>query len=143
MLGPLLFTLYVPPIADITQQHKVGNIFYADDTQLYVSISPRDINNYSPSLATLNSCLSAIKTWMRNNMLKLNDGKTELLLLCSPYFIKKNQEITKIIVVGYSYIESAILVLSLTNICQWMYLFTKNVLLFKGNLESCTEFVYI
>ena len=87
MLGPLLFTLYVSPIADITQQHNVGNMFYADDTQLYVSISPRDINN-SASLATLNSCLSAIKTWMGNNMLKLNDGKTELLLLGSPYFIK-------------------------------------------------------
>ena len=78
-------------------------MFYADDTQLYVSISPRDINN-SPSLATLNSCLSAIKTWMGNNMLKLNDGKTELLLLGSPYFIKKNQVIT--IAVGDSYIES-------------------------------------
>ena len=103
VLGPLLFTLYVSPIADITQQHNVGNMFYADDTQLYVSISPRDINN-SPSLATLNSCLSAIKTWMGNNMLKLNDGKTELLLLGSPYFIKKNQVIT--IAVGDSYIES-------------------------------------
>ena len=51
-------------------------MFYADDTQLYVSISPRDINN-SNYLATLNSCLSAITTWMGNNMLKLNDGKTE------------------------------------------------------------------
>ena len=78
-------------------------MFYADDTQLYVLISPRDINN-SPSLATLNSCLSAIKTWMGNNMLKLNDGKIELLLLGFPYFIKKNQVIT--IAVGDSYIES-------------------------------------
>ena len=68
-----------------------------------VTISPRDINN-SPSLATLNSCLSAIKTWIGNNLLKLNDGKTELLLLGSPYFIKKNQEIT--IAVGDSYIKS-------------------------------------
>ena len=103
VLGPLLFTLYVSPITDISQQHKVGNMFYADETQLYVSISPRDINN-SPSLATLNSCLSAIKTWTGNNMLKPNDGKTELLLLGSPYFIKKNQGIT--IAVGDSYIES-------------------------------------
>ena len=52
VLGPLLFTLYVSPIADITQQHNVGNMFYADDTQLYVSISPRDITSI-PSLATL------------------------------------------------------------------------------------------
>ena len=117
VLGALLFTLYVSPIADITQ-YNVGNMFCADDTQLYVSISPRDVNK-SPSVATLHSCLSAIKTWMGNNMLKLNDGKTELLLLGSPYFIKKNQQIT---IAGWdSYIESglrfAILVLSLMNKC--------------------------
>ena len=61
VLGPLLFTLYVSPIADITQ-HNVGNMFYADDTQLYVSISPRDSNN-SPSLATLNSYLQLKPGW--------------------------------------------------------------------------------
>ena len=69
-----MFTLYVSPIADITQ-HNVGNMFYTDDTQLYFSTSPRDVIN-SPSMATLQSCLSAIKTSMGNNLLKLNDGKT-------------------------------------------------------------------
>ena len=135
VLGPLLFTLYVSPIADITQ-HNVGNMFCADDTQLYVSISPRDINN-SPCLATLNSCLSAIKTWMGNNMLKLNDGKTELLLLGFPYFIKKNQVIT--IAVGDSYIESVLAVRNLGAFFDEhmsMDVFVhKKCLLFKGNLE--------
>ena len=122
----------------------MGNMFYADDTQLYVSISPRDINN-SPSVATLNSCLSAIKTWMGNNMLKLNDGKTELLLLGSPYFIKKTKKLQLQLEIATLKVcqRFAILVISLMSICQWMYLFTKNVLLFKGNLESCTEFVNI
>ena len=58
-------------------------MFYADDTQLCVTMSPRDINN-SRSVAALHSCLPAIKTWMGNNILKLNDGITELLLLGSP-----------------------------------------------------------
>ena len=48
VLGPLLFTLCVSLIADITQQHNVGNMFYAGNTQLYVSISPRDVNNSQP-----------------------------------------------------------------------------------------------
>ena len=48
---------------------------------------------------------------MGNNMLKLNDGKTELLLLGFPYFIKKNQVIT--IAVGDSYIESVLAVRNL------------------------------
>ena len=70
----------------------------------------RDVNN-TPSVATLHSCLSAIKTWMGNSLLKLNHGKTELLLLGSPYFIKKNQQIT--IAIGDSYIESVSVVLNL------------------------------
>ena len=74
-------------------------------------------------------------------MLKLNDGKTELLLLCSAYFIKKNQQIT--IAVGDSCIESVCLMLYFMNICRWMFLFAKNVLPFKGNLESSTEFINI
>ena len=44
-------------------------------------------------------------------MLKLNDAKTELLLLGSPYFIKKNQQIT--IAIGDSYIESVSVVRNL------------------------------
>ena len=75
-----------------------------------MSISPGDVNN-NPSVETLHSCLSAIKTLMGNNMLKLNDCKTELLLLGSPYFIKKNQQIT--IAVGDSYIESVSVVCNL------------------------------
>ena len=79
VLGPLLFTFCVSSIVDITQ-HNVENMFYADDTQLYVSMSPMDVTN-SLFVATLYSCLSAIKTWMENNMLKLNDVKTAASVL--------------------------------------------------------------
>ena len=103
VLSPLLLTLYVSPIMDITQQHNVGNMSYAGDTLLYGCISLRDFNT-SPSLATMHRCLSAIKTYMGNSMLKLNNSKTELLLLGSLYFIKKNLQIT--IKDGDSCIES-------------------------------------
>ena len=63
----------------------------------------------------------------------------------SPNFIKKNQVIT--IAVGDSYIESVSAVRNLGAFFDEhmsMDVFVhKNVLLFKGKLESCTEFVNI
>ena len=38
-LGPVLFTLYVAPVADIAKKHGVSHMLYADDTQLYVEFN--------------------------------------------------------------------------------------------------------
>ncbi|GFR84490.1 RNA-directed DNA polymerase from mobile element jockey [Elysia marginata] len=38
MLGPLLFTLYTSPVADIAECYDVKYHLYADDTQIYISL---------------------------------------------------------------------------------------------------------
>ena len=51
---------------------------YADDSQLYVSLSSGD------SAAALNglwSCLASVQSWMGTNKLKLNPDKTDFLLI--------------------------------------------------------------
>ena len=42
VLGPLLFTLYVAPIENITKKHGIDSHFYADDSQLYTFFKPVD-----------------------------------------------------------------------------------------------------
>ena len=52
---------------------------YADDTQLYVTITKdRECN----VIENMKKCVAEIKIWMTNNiyMLKLNDDKTELFV---------------------------------------------------------------
>jgi len=55
VLGPLLFSVYTSPLSTIAQSHQVLQQQYADDTQLYVALSPL---NYSNEINTLQSCLS-------------------------------------------------------------------------------------
>ena len=40
VLGPILFTMYTVPLGDITKQHNIMHHFYADETQLYVTLDP-------------------------------------------------------------------------------------------------------
>jgi len=79
VLGPILFSLYTTPLANIISSHKIINYhFYADDTQLYIPLTP---TNYTTALPTLQKCLTDVQNWMAANKLKLNPDKTEFILL--------------------------------------------------------------
>ena len=76
ILGPLLFILYTKDLQRIVQKYGLQIHLYADDTQIYFSI---DIDCDEPDLSQIEKCLDEIKLWMRQNFLKLNDDKTEVV----------------------------------------------------------------
>ena len=55
-------------------------IFYADDTQLYLSFEPGNTVSENVSVLQLEKCIGIIKNWMAVNKLKFNDEKTEFLI---------------------------------------------------------------
>ena len=78
VLGPVLFTLYMQPLADVVAKHGINHHIYADDTQLYASTSPSNILSLK---SALEACLTDVKCWTNTNKLMLNDDKTEALLV--------------------------------------------------------------
>ena len=44
-----------------------------------------DFENPQNDLDRINSCISDIRIWMIQNKLKINNGKTEFLIIRSPY----------------------------------------------------------
>ena len=75
VLGPVLFTLYNTPLSAIIYSFDIHHI-YADDTQIYMSLS---VSNAKKSLEKLQHCLMGVSAWMTGS--KLNPSKTEFLLI--------------------------------------------------------------
>ena len=78
VLCPLLFYLYTTPLGQVIRKYtRVKCYFYADDTQLFIHLSPDD----SPKcFDCLKSCLNDVQVWMSENKFKLNPDKTEFIV---------------------------------------------------------------
>ena len=65
-----------------------------DDQQSYLSFSPAQPGGKEKCLETLEGCISDICLWMRANLLKLNDYKTELIVLGTRQQLGKVGDVT-------------------------------------------------
>ena len=80
VLGPILFILYTKPLSNLIERHSISSHFFSDDTQLLDSCHPDQIE---ATVRSMQDCISEVKLWMDCNKLKLNDEKTESLLIKS------------------------------------------------------------
>uniref|UniRef100_A0AAQ5X7A8 Reverse transcriptase domain-containing protein n=1 Tax=Amphiprion ocellaris TaxID=80972 RepID=A0AAQ5X7A8_AMPOC len=76
ILGPLLFNIYMLPLAQTIENNNVSYHSYADDTQIYITMSPGD---HGP-IQVLGKCIEQINEWLCQNFLQLNKDKTEVMV---------------------------------------------------------------
>ena len=70
--------MYIKPLTTIIDSHSIMHHSFADNLQLQISAAPYEI---SELLHSMQSCMSDGQSWTSANMLKLNDNKTELMLV--------------------------------------------------------------
>ena len=81
VLGSVLFTIYTTPLGRIIQRDGLTYHLYADDTQLYMAFKPSDVTSKCETISRIEACVADIRIWINDNFLKLNDDKTELLII--------------------------------------------------------------
>ena len=81
VLGPLLFLIYMVPIQQIFKKHGIEYHSYADNTQLFVKFPISNPAGLSAKLCQLECFISDFKKWLSCNKLRLNDSKTEFMVL--------------------------------------------------------------
>ena len=78
VLGPLLFVMCTTPLSTLISSCSLNHHLYADDTQLFLSFLPTDLDS---SIDHLHNALDRIFFWLTANLLTLNSPKTEFLLI--------------------------------------------------------------
>ena len=76
-----LIPLYIKLLQEIARKYGLDIQLYADDSQLYIPFHPMRPMELQNVTSRINDCLSGIKVWMVNNFMKLNESKTELLVI--------------------------------------------------------------
>ena len=76
----LCFSPYILSLCLPLLTHTIIHHSFADDLQLQMTAPPDRISDL---LRSKQSCISDAKAWVTANMLKLNDNKTELMLVTS------------------------------------------------------------
>ena len=72
--------MHINTLSAIIDSHYIIHHSFADDTQLQMSAIPDKISELFHSMK---SCICDVKAWATGNVLKLDDNKTELMLVTS------------------------------------------------------------
>ena len=135
LLVLLFFTMYTRPLWIIAQRYGVKQNLYADDTQLYISLDPDNELHFSSSLKNLEHCIADIRIWMTQNLLKLNDNKTNISYLASAHSVKSLK--SPALQTGASYFDQCINMHGhVTSVCRAAYYHLKNIHCLKAFLTQ-------
>jgi len=86
VLGPNLYVLYTSELESIVGLHGMKLHQYADDCQIYTSVSVADS---SAAVSKLSACVAHLHRWLSANRLRLNPAKTQIMWLGSSQQLMK------------------------------------------------------
>ena len=94
VLGAVLFTIYTTPPGRIIQRHGLTYHLYDDDTKLYMAFKPSDVISQCDAVSQIEAFVADIRIWMSDNFVRLNDDKTELMIITTREELRKISDIS-------------------------------------------------
>ena len=75
------FSVYASKLFEVIKSHLPHAHAYAYDTQLYLSFKPDSVVGETEARLAMEQCIRAVRAWMVVDELKLNEEKTEFMLI--------------------------------------------------------------
>lgn len=133
-LGPLLFTIYASKLFEIIKMYLLEAHAYADDSQLYLSFRTDSFASEMEALNAMEQCVRAVRAWMIIDKMKMNDGKTEFMI------IGTRQQLTKVTIYSLTVGNSSITAVDKArNLGVW---FDSNMNFNVHITKTCSLFFY-
>ena len=84
--------MYVSPFGCIMRRHGVSYHMYVDDSQVYITFKADDLEDLEVARGILEQCIVDVNNWMLQNSLKLNQDKSELIVMHAKHRLKPSLE---------------------------------------------------
>ena len=88
ILGPSEYSDFTEPVGQVIRSKSVTPHCYADE--LYVHYNPNKPDAVQDAGLKIDQCCKEVKTWMTSNYLKLNDDKTEVIIVGTKAQLRKS-----------------------------------------------------
>ena len=80
--------LFTRPLGDLIRHYDIMPSFYVDNSQKYFHFNPNS-NADVKEVSKMELCCAKVRNWMSSNQLKLNEGKTEVMIFGKSSDLKK------------------------------------------------------
>jgi len=99
ILGPLLFTAFISPIARVADRHNISQRQYADDTQVYMKFTNTSV---ATQVNNMQACLTELCQWFLCNGLAINPDKSEAVVFSTAQRSRRTNSVSSIDVAGHN-----------------------------------------